>query len=925
MLASLGVLLATTSASALAGDEVLYEPAPDWIQPVDLSTVERDPSNNLVVQDRQIRIEDGRLWEYTDTVYRLSSLQELGQVGTLTAQWLPDKGDLIVHEIAILRDDEKIDVIEQGERMEILRRERLLEMRIIDGSLTATMSVPGLQVGDELRMRYSVTNSDQALGREVQSQAMLWREPSKIADFNRVLASWPDEIDVRWQAGPDFDPGQPEQRDGHNWISITLPLPEAEDYPYDAPARFRRPTLLQLGTFDGWGEVSSVMAPYYEVDGALEGLDDLIEKVDAIRKSEGTELEQAVAALELVQEDVRYLLNGLDGGNYLPQDVATTWEKRYGDCKAKTVILLAILADLGIEAEAVLVSTNRGETVPTSLPLPGAFNHVLVRATVDGQMYYLDGTSLGANIDVVGNVPPFYYALPIRAEGAELEEIVQEAPLVADMGIELIMDASVGADLPMLGTMKMKMIGPRAAQMNANADKITDDNKQRMGGGFRRLAGGSVSVLDVKVEPGEDDSEATLVIDAVFPPLLEFEGTTGEFKPPLPSSSFEFSPDRSRKAWRDLPASVRPPGTSTAAYRITLPETSEAFEIRGETQLDLTVARQRFKRDIRLADSELVIFEEQTSLGGEVPAEEFRAERRKSSQLARSEVKIVAPDALPRRWRFAEGADRSALEPIDAAFGRLIEEDPEESRPYLNRANFRFQTYDFAGSLEDMNSAIEIEATARMYEERSYVHEQLLDFQSAKADLEEAYALDPSHDRAITLARMLTDLGDLAEARELLAEVDGDENVRRSLAYAMADVEAVEGNGAAGLALLADLLIDAPNNAEILNSKCWFMGTWEIGVSDAIPVCTKAVENSDNTAMALDSRALAYLRNGQLDEALADAEAALELNPEQTETLLLRGLILRELGSAKGETDIASAIARSPGMARKYRRWGFDF
>jgi len=922
---AIGLLLASTANPALAGEEVVYEAAPAWIKPVDLTTVERDPSNSLVVQDRQIRIEDGRLWEYTDTVYRLSSLAELGQVGTLTAQWLPDKGDLIVHEIAILRDGETIDVIDQGERMETLRRERMLERRIIDGSLTATMSVPGLQVGDELRMRYSVTNSDQALGREVQSQSMLWREPSKIADFTRVLASWSDNLDVRFQAGPDYDIGEPELRDGHKWLNVTLPLSEGEDYPYDAPARFQRPTLLQLGTFDDWSEVSSVMAPYYQVNGALDGLDDLKAKVDAIAAMPGTELERAVAALELVQEDIRYLLNGLDGGNYLPQDVATTWEKRYGDCKAKTVILLAMLAELGIDAEPVLASTNRGEIVPTSLPLPGAFNHVLVRANIEGQHYYLDGTSIGANIDVVGNVPPFYYTLAIREGGAELEEIVQQAPRVADIGIELVMDASLGGDLPMLGTVKMTMIGPGAAQMNAASEKVTDDNKQRMAGAFRRLIGGRVSVLDVNIEQGDDDSEATVIVDAILPPLLSFDGSIGEYEPRLPSGSFEFSPDRSRKAWRDLPARVRPPNTATAVFRITLPETASAFELRGEKELDLTVAGQQFKRDIDLDGRSLVIREDQTSLGGEIPAQEFRAERRKSSQLARSQVKLVAPEDMPRRWRFAEGADRSALAPIDAAMGRLIEEDPEEAAPYLNRASFRFQTYDFAGSLEDMNSAIEIEATARMYDQRAFVHEQLLDLDSAKADLEESYSLDPTHVRAIELARMLTELGDLAGARELLDEVDGDEDTRRSRAYAMADVEAVEGNGPAGLALLADLIVDAPNDAKVLNSKCWFMGTWEVGVSDAIPVCTKAVENSDNTAMALDSRALAFLRNGRLEEALADAEAALELNPEQTETLLLRGLIRRELGDGEGKIDIASAIARSPSIARKYRRWGFEF
>ncbi|QUL39130.1 DUF3857 domain-containing protein [Erythrobacter sp. JK5] len=903
---------------------MLYEPAPDWIIPVDVSTVERDPTNNLVVQDTQIRIEDGRLWEYTDTVFRISSLQELGQVGTLTARWLPDKGDLIVHEIAILRDGETIDVIAQGERMDTLRRERMLEMQIIDGTLTATMSVPGLQVGDDLRMRYSVTNSDQALGREVQSQSLLWREPGKPADFARITASWAEDLPVRYQTGPERDIVTPELRDGHKWLSVMMPLPEAEDFPYDAPARYRVPSLLQLGTFKDWAEVSSVMAPYYKVDGALDELDDLKQRVDAIRNSGGSELEQAVAALELVQEDIRYLMNGLDGGNYLPQDVATTWEKKYGDCKAKTVILLAILAELGIAAEPVLASTNRGEFVPTSLPLPGAFNHVLVRATIAGQHYYLDGTSLGANIDVVGNVPPFYYTLAIRDGGAELEEIVQDLPRVAEMGIAFDMDASLGGDLPMLGTVTMTFLGPRAAQMNSNAEKVTDENKQSMGSGFRRLLGGEVNVLDVTIEQGDDDSEATVVVEAIFPPLIKYDGSVGEFAPQLPSGRFNFSPNRSKQAWRDLPARVNPPNTATGEFRITLPETEGEFEIKGEQEIDLIVARQQFRRNVTLEGRELVIVEQQTSLGGEVPAEEFRTERRKSAQLARSQVKVVAPKDMPRRWRFAEGADRSVLAPIDAALGRLIEEDTDETGPYLNRASFRFSTYDFAGALADLDSAIAIEATAGLFEQRSFIHENLLDFDSAAADLEEAYLLDPSHERAIALARMMTDAGKLEEARDLLAEVDGNEEVQRTLAYAMADVEAVGGNGAAGLELLADLLIDAPNNGDVLNSKCWYMGTWQVDLDDAISVCTKAVENSANTAMALDSRALAFLRNGMFDEALADADAALELNPDQTETLLLRGLILRARGEERGQADIASAIARSPALARQYRRWGFE-
>ena len=99
-----------------------------------------------------------------------------------------------------------------------------------------------------------------------------------------------------------------------------------------------------------------------------------------------------------MQEDIRYLLNGLDGGNYIPQDVATTWEKKYGDCKAKTLILLALLDQLGIVAEPVLASVEAGNAVPVSLPLPGAFD------LPDGRRVSLLEASIGDGEAVVGFV-----------------------------------------------------------------------------------------------------------------------------------------------------------------------------------------------------------------------------------------------------------------------------------------------------------------------------------------------------------------------------------------------------------------------------------------------------------------------------------------------------------------------------------------
>ncbi|MBV7260159.1 DUF3857 domain-containing protein [Erythrobacter crassostreae] len=912
------------STVSIAGDEPIYEAAPDWIDPVNLSEVERDPANNQVVNDTQIRLQDGLHWEYKDIVYRVESLADLSNVGTLTAKWLPDKGDLIVHEIAILRGDEAIDLVGQDEKLEVLRRERMLERKILDGSLTATLAVPGLQVGDELRMRYSVTTSDQALRDEVQSQTFLWREPRKQADFGRIRTLWPTDLDVTYKAGPNFDLPAIIEEDGHNVLEVTLPLDEADDLPGRAPPRYRRGTILQVGTFADWAEVSSTMAPYYETDGALDGISDLIAKVEAIRTSNSTELERAVAALELVQEDVRYLLNGLDGGNYLPQDVATTWEKKYGDCKAKTVILLAILNHLGIKSEPVLASIRSGNNVPSSLPIPGAFDHVLVRAEIDGNQYYLDGTSIGANIKTVGNVPPFEYTLPIRAAGARLEKIEQVLPRYPEVQMEVFGDARAGGDLPALITITANLVGTPAAQTNARADKLTDAAKKNMGRGMGRQTGSDINVLDIEIIEGEDDSVSTVIMTGIASPMFRYKDGRFETTPSVLAKQISFSPDRSRKEWRQIPVWIGQPSSTAMKFRALLPDSPGDFELRGGEAIDVDVAGRRFTRNVVLAGDELLVEETIESRGGEIAPESFREERRKAARLARQEVKLIAPDELPRRWRYAQETDRNALEPLEAAFAQLIEDEPDEVAPYLSRAAFRFETYDFAGSLADMNTVVDLQATAENYRQRAGAFLKVLDQEAAKADMEEAYALDPTPARAIELADSMAYLGDLTGAREVLEYEDGNENVRRRLAFALAELDALEGDPDAGLDRLQALLDDKPNDSNILNEKCWFMGTWQINITDAVSVCTKAVENSGESANILDSRAMIYYRNGMLDEALVDINEALDRAPQLAPSVLLRGFIRKAQGDEGGQSDIDDALARRPELAAQYRRWGFD-
>lgn len=179
------VLLAQPAA---AGETPLYQPSPAWIHPVSLPATLASDSAFAPLYDWQVRIADGRVWSYFDITVKMTNAETIASNSTLALPWLPDKGDLIVHEVAIIRNGATIDLLKDGKRFDVLRREQQLEQRQITGLLTATMEPEGLQIGDTLHVRASVTTLDKALGDRAQWQAPLIALPAKTSGATMALS-----------------------------------------------------------------------------------------------------------------------------------------------------------------------------------------------------------------------------------------------------------------------------------------------------------------------------------------------------------------------------------------------------------------------------------------------------------------------------------------------------------------------------------------------------------------------------------------------------------------------------------------------------------------------------------------------------------------------------------------------------------------
>jgi tetratricopeptide (TPR) repeat protein len=920
-----GSVILLAPAPATAGEEVLRGAAPAWVDEaeLDLAGAKRAPSELLA--DWQHRIEDGVVYSYADRAIRIDNPQMLMEQNTVSIGWLPDKGDLTVHRLEIFRDGETIDLLAGDAEFDVIRREQGLEARLLDGELTATLSIPGLQVGDVLRTTYSISVDDQALGDEAQVLQFLGSKPWRVG-MGRAVVSWPEDEQMYWRAERDAVPSGPELRDGYRYLTVALPLAEPDDMPEDAPSRYHRPTVLRVGSFTDWAELSRVMAPHFNAAADVAADSAVAAQAAAIMRQARDPLERAALATRLVQDKISYLLNGLNGGNYLPQEAAFTWDKRYGDCKAKSVLLLALLRRMGIEAEPALVTSQGGDALPELLPLPGDFDHVIVRATIGGADYWLDGTSTGTRLANIGNVPPFHYALPLRAGGAELMPMTQRERAAPDMRMTMEVDHSAGVDLPQLFTVTMEVSGPAGAMVEAMADADDPDQRRRMASGFAQnsgFEGGVITSIDVSYD--KESALGRLVIEGIGPPSFTWQDgkLVVESEPGDLAGAFAFNPNRARTAWREIPVATPGPSYVITNAVMTLPEGGRGFSLAGADQLDTGFANTRLAISVSLSGDKLISRSEVRQGLGEIAPSDISEARRSLQRIEAGATELLAPMEVRWRWDLGEEERRSKAAPILAAFDEAAELAMEDDyTPLIQKALFLQNIYDHEVALAAYDELVEKSPSAWAHLQRALVRIELGRRTEAIADLEASYEFEPHNSTAFTLAREMAYAGNATEALALLDGLPVAEGEEIAYADTRATVSGLLGDTGGALSLLADEVAGKPENSEVLNADCWFRGLFNVALDTAVGSCTRAVERADAPMAALDSRAMVQFRLGNYDAAIADLDAVLRLAPAQAESRYLRGVVRLKTGDQAGRQDIETALRMSPNLAAFYARHG---
>lgn len=589
----------------------------------------------VLITDQQARLSDGGQELYVGTAIRLNTPEALRAAG-LAIEWDPALSELTLHRFRLIRDGKPIDLLGDGSRLTVVRRESSLEQATIDGRLTATYQPEDVRVGDTVELAYTLNRRDPALaGRLEIVQGWLPGVPLGRARM-RVLSP----IELKQKAHPGVPPLKVNKTaDGVEYVvdvgNFTPPRP-----PRNAPRRAQLADFVEFTNAASWAEVARTARRLFEPKATITPGSALAAEVARLKAASPDPKIRAQAALKLVQEQVRYLLLALDGGGFTPASAEETWQRRFGDYKGKTVLLLAMLRAMGIEAQPVLVHSVSGDAHGEMLPRLQSFDHVLVRVRIGGRDYWLDGTRTGDdNLDRI-NPPRFRYALPLT-ETAQLEPVPLPKPERALIRQTLDLDAREGLTVPAKAMAELRAEGELATMWRVTLRQLSPTDRERTLREFWRNE--HAFVEPDRVEAVEEPATGAIVLTAtgtarmdwgqVWPSRYEADGA---------NIGFEIDTTRDEELGKDAPFEVSYPFWKESRQTILLPNKGAGFRIDG-SDVDERHGPWTFRRTAKLDGERFMMSSSVRSTEPEMPAAVARAEESAFLQLAKGTVWVNAP------------------------------------------------------------------------------------------------------------------------------------------------------------------------------------------------------------------------------------------------------------------------------------------
>jgi len=350
--------------------------------------------------------------------YELTNRSGVSAKSTIEIDYDPNYESIIIHKLGIIRNGKYIDRL-TPESYEELRTERQLDELLYNGTTTLAAILEDVRVGDVIKHSYTIKGSNPVYADIVEvSMATQYYVGVELAAF-RLLVDAKTDMHVRKQdVAEDFKLHETEN-DGirsYSWSKNNL---RKLKYVEDEPEWTSIDPAFSISSVSDWSDIVSWSLPHYNKSDMQS--DELIEVAQRIREQNDSTEEYIGAALQWVQNEIRYFGVELGENSHNPSHPDTTLSRRFGDCKDKAVLLISLLDELNIDAQPALVNTRDQLRREDFIYRLHAFNHVIVHVEHKGVSHWIDPTrqyQMGKLGDFYE--PDFGFALIIDKHSNEL-------------------------------------------------------------------------------------------------------------------------------------------------------------------------------------------------------------------------------------------------------------------------------------------------------------------------------------------------------------------------------------------------------------------------------------------------------------------------------------------------------------------------
>lgn len=375
-----------------AKDNVSISPAEDWVIPYPIS--DPDPvfqtnknSLNYLLVDYQTRITENGVEHFYHFVFQVNDLKAVQENSTLFIGFNPEYEELILHSITNIRNRTKIEKL-RADRIQLLNSEQELEYQIFNGTKMASIILEDIRVGDKIEYSFTLKGNNPVFNHLYFGKYMTqWSVPVHAFKL-RFLHPENRKINIRYH-GERLSPQifHNNQFKEYRWEASKLKPISNEG---DLPSNYSLYPWIQFSEADSWNDIIEWAMPLYQ--STPDANSELQEIIHRISSTYNTKDLQLLAVLQFVQEKIRYLGIEIGTSSYQPNPPSLVLKRRFGDCKDKTLLMVALLQELRIEAYPALVNTKLRDSISKWLPSATAFNHVIVHAKLNGKTYWLDPT-----------------------------------------------------------------------------------------------------------------------------------------------------------------------------------------------------------------------------------------------------------------------------------------------------------------------------------------------------------------------------------------------------------------------------------------------------------------------------------------------------------------------------------------------------